>query len=531
MSIRNKISRGVNLARLGAEFLRVRSGEEANRMEASQALASRMGSLRGLPQKVGQLLSLRALDCEEDGKAAAFVTLTDEGQAAPVAQFCEWVLERLGPEKYSQFKSFETKGFAASIGQVHKAVLTTGEHVAVKAQYPGIAEALAVDLSALGLLLAPLSIAAKGRSGLDLDMKEYRATLGAGIAAELDYESECRALERAVSRMAEVDGVVVPTPVSALCSPSVLTMSWIDGQRLEDILDVNHARRERVGQILLRWFLRSWLVWGELHADPHAGNYRFQVEHSDIRVGILDFGCRYHLSPEELLALRELCPRIGKIQPKEAFAFFKAMGFKVPLLTSFQAKLPVILDLLLLPFSSVGKFDVREWKLAERLEAILGSDRWNFRLAGPASLTFFIRSFSGLLHQLGALGVSLDWKAELEKLGLSAASNRSLLPTESMGGAADFSLAAREVPNETQLQILVEERGEQKARVTLPGTSVERLEDLIPDDVLAKLREQGIDPGKLGLSAFHGGCKPQQLFGLTEGDKKIRVWLEKCDVL
>jgi predicted unusual protein kinase regulating ubiquinone biosynthesis (AarF/ABC1/UbiB family) len=490
-----------------------------------------MGSLRGLPQKIGQLLSLRDVDPDEEGKTGVFSPLTEEGQAAPVAEFCGWVRDRLGQEKYNQFNSFEGRGFAASIGQVHRAELKTGEQVAVKAQYPGIAEALAVDLSALGLLLAPLSVAAKGKSGHDLDMKEYRATLGAGIAAELDYESERRALERAVSRTAEIDGIVVPKPISALCSPSVLTMSWIDGQRLEEILHIDGARRERVGQILLRWFLRSWLVWGELHADPHAGNYRFQVEASEMQVGILDFGCRYHLSPEELFALRELCSRIGNIQPKEAFAFFKAMGFKAALLTSFQAKLPDILELLLLPFSSAGKFDVREWKLSEQLEAILGSDRWNFRMAGPASLTFFIRSFSGLLHQLGALGVSLDWSAELEKLGLSAASNRSVVPAESMGGAADLSLAAREMSSETQLQILVEERGEQKARVTLPGTSVERLEELIPDDVLAKLREQGIDPGKLGLSAFEGGCKPQQLFGLTEGDKKIRVWLEKCNVL
>ena len=131
---------------------------ETIRENARIHLAQRMGKLRGLPQKIGQILSMS----EETEGASAFQPLTDNAQPLPFTEI-EPVLEKAwGAPLDSVVQTIDRNGLAASLGQVHRAVLRDGREVAVKVRYAGIAQAVMNDLKVLGWLSAPVGIYAGG---------------------------------------------------------------------------------------------------------------------------------------------------------------------------------------------------------------------------------------------------------------------------------------------------------------------------------------------------------------------------------
>jgi hypothetical protein len=213
------------------------------------------------------------------------------------------VRNELGGEPEDIFSHFDKEPFAAaSIGQVHRARLKSGENVAVKIQYPGIAKAIDSDLRNISALMLPL------RLGKDWDsIKKQFEEIHAMLKLEADYEHEAANMREARELFQSEDGIIVPRVHDAYSSKRVLTSDYIAGVHLGAFLQTNPSQSDRN-----RFATRIYLAWARMYraglnyADPHSGNYLFMP---DGRLGLLDFGCVVHWNKEELTILRE-CERL-----------------------------------------------------------------------------------------------------------------------------------------------------------------------------------------------------------------------------
>ena len=189
----------------------------------------------------------------------------------------------------SAFADFEEEPIAAaSIGQVHRAELHDGRMVAVKVQYPGIAEAIHSDMQNLRLGLKLLNVIAPG-----IDTGAIAVEIKERITDELDYELEASNHREMARAYRGHPFVVVPDVVTSLSRERVMVSEYVDGKRFAEVKDIPQAERDRLGEILIRFYLNGPLRHRLLNGDPHPGNSLFL---DDGRVAFIDFGFFKHLS-------------------------------------------------------------------------------------------------------------------------------------------------------------------------------------------------------------------------------------------
>jgi ubiquinone biosynthesis protein len=245
--------------------------------------------------KLGQLLSTRP-DLIPPAYAAALSRLQDKVEPFPGEEAERIVTEELGVRISKAFQEFErTPLAAASLGQVHRAVLRDGRTVAVKVQRPGIREAIVKDLDAIEDIVEFMDRHTKGGRKYEPArvLEEFRRTL----MSELDYRREARNMATLDANLEEFQRIIVPRPVEDYSTGRVLTMEYVRGRNISKLSPL--ARMEADGQALaedlFRAYLKQILVDGFFHADPHPGNV-FLTD--DGRIALLDLGMVGTLSPD-----------------------------------------------------------------------------------------------------------------------------------------------------------------------------------------------------------------------------------------
>jgi predicted unusual protein kinase regulating ubiquinone biosynthesis (AarF/ABC1/UbiB family) len=255
-------------------------------------LFHRLGYMRGAMTKLGQALG--NLPLVVPGQIAE--TLDRLHFEAPPMHYPlirEVVRNEFGKEAENVFHDFNKQAFAAaSLGQVHRAALKSGEQVAVKIQYPGIARTIDADFRNLSALLLPLRLG-KDWESVKAQFEEVRRMLN----QEVDYVQEADSTERVRELFHPGDGIVVPRVFRAYSGKRVLTTEYIRGLHLEDYLATNpdQASRNAFGTKMYVAFHRMYYAFMP-YGDSHPGNYLFL---SDGRLGLLDFGCVRYYGPEE----------------------------------------------------------------------------------------------------------------------------------------------------------------------------------------------------------------------------------------
>jgi len=267
--------------------------------------------------KLGQLLSTRA-DLLPPAFLEALTRLQDKVEPFPFADVEAIVTAELGVKISKAFVEFEkTPVAAASLGQVHRAVLRTGRPVAVKVQRPGIQERILKDLEVLEEIAeaADEHTEAGRKFGFTGMLQEFRKTL----LRELDYRQESRNLETLAQNLAEFDRIVVPAPVEDYTTSRVLTTEYVRGQKVTSLhpvvqLDLDG---EVLAEQLFRAYLKQILVDGFVHADPHPGNV-FLTE--DNRIALLDLGMVARVTPSMQEKLLQVLIAISEGRGDEAAA-------------------------------------------------------------------------------------------------------------------------------------------------------------------------------------------------------------------
>ena len=270
-------------------------------LDTAQQMVRVLGGMKGVAMKVGQMLSVVDLAAvPEEYRDEVQRTLASLRDAAPTVRFSEMrrVLEReYGRPLAEVFAEFdEAPVAAASIGQVYRARLHDGREVAVKVQYPGIGAAVRADLQNLGPMLR---LARQLVPGLDVDatIDEIRER----VSEELDYELEA-GNQRAVARLHRGHPfIVIPEIVSDLCRERVIVMDFVHGRGHDQLAELPQTERDRIAEIIFRFYFGSMYRHHQFSGDPHPGN---SLLLDDGRVAFLDFGLYKRISA--VAAEREL---------------------------------------------------------------------------------------------------------------------------------------------------------------------------------------------------------------------------------
>ena len=290
-----------------ANRLRTPERAQAARNQRTAALVDelveQLGHMRGAAMKLGQMISMAELDgLPEDQRQLLQAKLAALRDDVPPMAFSEVerVLRRdLGVPLRQAFSEFEERAVAAaSIGQVHRAVTVGGDVVAVKVQYPRVAEAVDTDLRNSMLLVPLLKRLAPG-----LDARALFSELRERVSEELDYELEAQHQRRVERLVRGHPFISVPRVDTALSTRRVLVTEYVEGLRFEAVCDLDEPARDRYGEIVFRFFFgllyRDRIALG----DPHPGNYLLRP---DGRVGFLDFGLLREVSAARVTAERAL---------------------------------------------------------------------------------------------------------------------------------------------------------------------------------------------------------------------------------
>lgn len=302
---------GARLRRRFASPERRRAVDVERRRAAAAEVARTMGEMKGAFMKLGQMLSFVS-DEVPDELRAALAALQAEAPPMDFPLLRAVAEAELGRPLERAFARFDERPLAsASIGQVHRATLPTGEAVAVKIQYPGVADAIRADLGNAAMLyrmLTPLYPGVDSRAVID----ELRGR----ILEELDYTREADN-QRAFLRI--YDGhpfIRVPRVYASHSTARVLTSEFVAGRRFADACAADEATRARWGEIIFRFVFGSIVRHGMFNGDPHPGNYLFDDAG---RVVFLDFGCVKHF-PQEMLQNWRALVRAHLAGDRDAFA-------------------------------------------------------------------------------------------------------------------------------------------------------------------------------------------------------------------
>ena len=259
--------------------------------------------------KLGQFLSSRA-DLLPQRALDVLSSLQDEVPPAPFSHVVSVIESELHRPVTSLFSSIEPEATAAaSLGQVHRAVLaTTGQDVAVKVQRPDIARLVNMDLSTIRFVIWVISRFVNTSEFIDLMAfyREFRRT----IHEEIDYVQEASNARRFADIFKDRPGIIIPKIIDGYTSRRVLVLDWVDGIKINDYaaLDAAGISRFAVAKRTVEAYFYQFFEVGFFHADPHPGNIFVQPGPSPTEptVAFVDFGMVGSLNRNTKQGLKDL---------------------------------------------------------------------------------------------------------------------------------------------------------------------------------------------------------------------------------
>jgi predicted unusual protein kinase regulating ubiquinone biosynthesis (AarF/ABC1/UbiB family) len=391
----------LNAARYESELLATHLKNARRIVEGSQ-------QLRGAFMKLIQMLSMR-----EDLLPGDAIDILKATQSS-VPPMDYKLIARQFHREFSKspeqlFASFEREAFAAaSLGQVHRARLKSGEEVAVKIQYPGVDATVEQDLGNLKLLLRALQAIAGDIMRQKIDTKTIYEELQVRLREELDYVTEARNINEFRKLLGGDDEIMIPRVIAPLSSRRVLTMTYLDGYRLADVFGTATDLKLRA------WVARKYyrLVWaqilefGLLHTDPQPGNYLVTYHP---KLGILDFGSVRRFSEHVRRTSLELAQSIIKRDDRGIGAALVKLGY----LDQNQNPAPMveIIYILFEPVITDRGYHPNEYDAVAKAAAVSEIAFANKLYKSPRHSIFLLRALIGLDGIMKNLGVKLNYCA------------------------------------------------------------------------------------------------------------------------
>jgi predicted unusual protein kinase regulating ubiquinone biosynthesis (AarF/ABC1/UbiB family) len=288
--------------RLFTEAEARRELDTAFELKTAEQVTEALGQMKGAMMKLGQMASYLDQGLPEHVRTA----LADLQHNAPPMSAelaADMIVQELGDAPEVVFAEWDPRPIAsASIGQVHRAMTHDGHAVAVKVQYPGVAEAVAADLDNAGLIFAGLGQVFGG-----LDHRSLVAELRERLLEELDYRIEADNQQLFVDTYEGHPTIHVPAVFHDLSTQKVLVTEMADGVRWSELLTWTQEERDLAAETLYRFAFGSLYRMAAFNGDPHPGNYLFRPGG---HVTFLDFGLVKHFTEAELDEFAEMIRHI-----------------------------------------------------------------------------------------------------------------------------------------------------------------------------------------------------------------------------
>lgn len=260
-------------------------------MKTTEDVVASLGNLKGAMMKLGQMASYLDIGLPENARATMAQLQTD---APPMSGelAAQVITEELGSHPDTLFAEWDPKPIAsASIGQVHRAITHDGVAVAVKVQYPGVAEAIESDLRTNDALFAALRVMFPG-----IDTSTITSELRDRLSEELDYELEAKNQRYFADYFEQHPYIFVPPIFDQYSSKKVMTSELVTGSSFDEVLTWSQHERNLAAETLFRFTFGSIYRLAAFNGDPHPGNYIF---HGGGRITFLDFGLVKHFSDSD----------------------------------------------------------------------------------------------------------------------------------------------------------------------------------------------------------------------------------------
>ncbi|MDQ3992012.1 MAG: AarF/ABC1/UbiB kinase family protein [Actinomycetota bacterium] len=377
---------------------------------AAREMMETLGRLKGASMKVGQLASF--IDAGifppevRDIYQNALGSLRDKAPPMRAAMVREVIREELGHDVSELFGGFNGRpAAAASLGQVHFARLHDGREAAVKIQYPGIEEAIRSDLAMTHVMRPLLPLLAPGlEAGPAMEEIRIRAL------EECDYLLEASNLKALAEHHDGHPFARVPRPLPELSSRRVLTMERAAGLPFAHMKRLPQAERNRIGEMLFRFY------WGSLHrngftsADPHPGNYLLM---EDGRMAFLDFGLACELQPSTRPSLLRVFEALRDRDVDGLFAAAVDLGYVSRPDRTDPERFFRYVDFSLAPIAEDREYTFTRDFIAERTAVMMDprNEWWSFvrHLNLPRWALLLYRLELGLFAVLAQLGATANW--------------------------------------------------------------------------------------------------------------------------
>ncbi|HWU72377.1 MAG TPA: AarF/ABC1/UbiB kinase family protein [Sphingomonas sp.] len=266
----------------------------------AKRIADRLSHLRGAALKLGQMISMDAGDLLPPELATILATVRNQAYRMPPQQLDGVLKREWGADWRRRFTRFDaTPIAAASIGQVHRAVLPDGQVLAVKVQYPGVRASIDADVDNVAALLRISNLLPS-----TLDLSPLLAEAKRQLAEEADYLREGQQMRAYRDRLRDDPRYVVPALHPELTTPEVLAMQFVEGRPIETLADAAQAVRDRAVTALIELVLRELFEFGVMQTDPNFANFRWQPDTG--KIVLLDFGATRAVPAQTAASYRAL---------------------------------------------------------------------------------------------------------------------------------------------------------------------------------------------------------------------------------
>ena len=295
-------------------------GIELDKREHATELRSALGGLKGPLMKIAQILAT-----VPDVLPPEYMTELAQLQSNAPSMGWAFVRRRmageLGADWQTKFKSFErVSAAAASLGQVHRAMTPNGRAVACKLQYPDMSSAVEADLKQLKFVFSIFK-----RYDKAINPTNIHTELSERLREELDYDRESQNMQLYQIMLQDEPGVHVPNTIADLSANRLLTMDWLEGDRLLNVVDRPLKIRNDIALNMFRAWYVPFYFYGIIHGDPHLGNYTVC---RDGKINLLDFGCIRIFRPDFVRAVIDLYWALERDDTDLAVQAYETWGFE-----------------------------------------------------------------------------------------------------------------------------------------------------------------------------------------------------------
>ncbi|MCP4915127.1 MAG: hypothetical protein GY909_18555 [Oligoflexia bacterium] len=396
------------------------------------------------------------------------------------------------------FKVEEDHCKLASLSQVYRVIDSEGKSWALKIKLPGIEKEIRSQLKKIGFFGQVEHLSSKMNFGFDKYTEEFERVLN----QELDYNLERQNMAFA-SKIYSDSFIKVPELHPQIQDDNFILMEYCEGKNIETI------QNKKIGFQLFKGFYSQLLVNGVFQGDTNPGNFLFRED----SIVLLDHGHTIRLSLVESKAVYELLTTNNTTVMIQALV---ALGFSEQKLSTIVDKVPLIVTTLREPFDSIYAYDIRDWNFKEKINLILGEDRWVFRSSGNPKTFLMIRSFIGLINLLKKSKHPIFFKKVIDDVSLPNSLKTTELPEVSIE-AIDPKLLER------KLTVLIDKNDQRTTELQVNALNIFNIEEMLNDQILKTIEQQGVSLTEIKRKAIEGSLRPMSLIDVSIDNARYQV--------